>query len=31
VITDFNGDADSDSIVISPSLWQVHFGIKYKF
>nr|WP_321442234.1 TonB-dependent receptor [uncultured Hyphomonas sp.] len=30
-ITSFNGDADSDRIVISPSLWQVHFGIKYKF
>ena len=31
VISSFNGDADDDSIVISPSLWQVHFGIKYKF
>ncbi|HRX73983.1 MAG TPA: hypothetical protein P5341_07780, partial [Hyphomonas sp.] len=31
VITNFNGDADDDSIVVSPSLWQVHFGIKYKF
>ena len=30
-ITSFNGDADSDRIVVSPSLWQVHFGIKYKF
>ena len=26
-----NADADQDSIVVSPSLWQVHFGIKYKF
>lgn len=31
VITSFNRDADADSIVVSPSLWQVHFGIKYKF
>ena len=31
VITSFNGDADQDSIVVSPSLWQVHFGVKYKF
>ncbi|MCA8897468.1 MAG: carboxypeptidase regulatory-like domain-containing protein [Hyphomonas sp.] len=31
VITSFNRDADQDSIVVSPSLWQVHFGVKYKF
>ncbi|MEH6742344.1 TonB-dependent receptor [Hyphomonas sp.] len=31
VITSFNADADRDSIVTSPSLWQVHFGVKYKF
>ena len=30
-ITSFNRDADDDRIVVSPSLWQVHFGIKYKF
>jgi outer membrane receptor for ferrienterochelin and colicin len=30
-ITSFNDGANDDSIVVSPSLWQVHFGIKYKF
>ena len=30
-ITSFNANADNDSVVVSPSLWQVHFGIKYKF
>jgi outer membrane receptor for ferrienterochelin and colicin len=31
IVSSFNSDADNDSIVVSPSLWQVHFGVKYKF
>jgi hypothetical protein len=31
VISGFNADADRDRIVNSASLWQVHFGVKYKF
>ena len=31
VISSFNSSADSDSIVVSPSLWQIHFGLKYEF
>lgn len=31
IISAFNSGADNDSIVVSPSLWQVHFGVKYKF
>ena len=31
IIDGFNSSADRDSIVVSPSLWQVHFGVKYKF
>ncbi|MBU1287155.1 MAG: TonB-dependent receptor [Alphaproteobacteria bacterium] len=31
IVSGFNADADNDSIEVSPSLWQVHFGVKYKF
>ncbi|MDX1291352.1 MAG: carboxypeptidase regulatory-like domain-containing protein [Hyphomonas sp.] len=31
IISGFNSNPDRDSIVASPSLWQVHFGVKYKF
>ena len=31
IISGFNSSADRDSVVANPSLWQVHFGVKYKF
>ena len=31
IISGFNSNPDRDSVVTSPSLWQVHFGVKYKF
>ncbi len=31
IISGFNASADNDSIVVSPSLWQIHIGLRYKF
>ena len=31
IISSFRTNPDRDRIVTSPSLWQIHFGVKYKF